>query len=98
MHPVCSFRANEVHISSAMPHSMPNAVKCELYTMQRMELRRTLGSLFTSGGGNCRSGLIELMCFKVNFSSIASISIFLLLQLITSFDSSKCDNMFKWSF
>ena len=82
MHPVCSFRANEVHISSAMPHSMPKAVKREMYTLQRMELRRTLGSLFTSGGGNCRSGLIELMCFKVNFSSITSISIFLLLQLI----------------
>ena len=44
MHPVCSFRANEVHISSAMPHSMPKAVKREMYTMQRMELRRTLGS------------------------------------------------------
>ena len=27
MHPVCSFRANEVHISTAMPHSMPKAVK-----------------------------------------------------------------------
>ena len=73
---MCSFRANEIHISSAMPHSMPKAVKCELYTMQRMELRRTLGSLITSGGGNYRSGLIELMCFKVNFSSITSISIF----------------------
>ena len=33
MHPVCSFRANEVHISSAMPHSMPKAVKREMYTM-----------------------------------------------------------------
>ena len=83
MHPVCPFIANEVHISSAMPHSMPKAVKCELYTMQRIELRRTLGSLITSGGGNCRSGPIELMCFKVNFSSITSISIFLLLRLIT---------------
>ncbi len=81
---MCSFRANEVHISGAMPHHyMPKAVKCELYTMQRMELRRTLGSLFTSGGGNCRSGLIELICFKVNFSSITSISIFLFLQFIS---------------
>ena len=83
MHPVCSFSANEVNISSAMPHSMPKAVKCELYTMQMIELGRTFGSLITSGGGNCRSGPIELMCFKVNFSSITGISIFLLLQLIT---------------
>ena len=28
-------------ISSSVPHSMPKAVKCELYTMQTMELRRS---------------------------------------------------------
>ena len=69
IHPVCPFGANEVHASSAMPHSMPTAVRCELCAMQTMELRRTFGSLFTSGGGNCRSGpgLIDTMCFKVTF-------------------------------
>ena len=70
-------------ISNAKPHSMPKAVKCELYTIQTMELRRSSWASTPNGGGNCRSGLIKIMCFKVNFSSITSIFIFVLLQIIT---------------
>ena len=38
-------------ISSAMPHSTP---------MQTMELRRSSWASVPNGGGNCRSGLIEM--------------------------------------
>ena len=46
-------------ISSAIPHYMPKAVKCELYTMQTMELRRSSWVSTPNGAESAEVGLLK---------------------------------------
>ena len=68
---VCPFGANEVHVglSSAMPHSMSEAVKCELCSANDGAAPNSWGHCSRVVPETAEVGLLigPTMCFKVTF-------------------------------